>query len=1694
MKRKQQTDNNESSTDIYADADSLLERMDSTDSSTGRQPGRRIHRLTREDVRAFYTRPVVSRDEIDRVRPFVEAQLDKALSLIESLGGDVFRQHEETRRKQERDRIEQEKKEEQANLQALVVQGDPRQYQKALLAMARRENVIVHLGTGMGKTMIALLLIQEHLDGKQIVFLVPSVALVLQQAAFLQANLTQSVSIGKAYNNVVHSEVERRHLADCRIVVATHGAFLELLLHFGDLFTLDKVDLLILDECHHCTGNSPYTSIMNQFYHGLPALQRPRILGLTASPLINVKPSNCHEQSLTQQLEALEKILDSRVVSLGTSNGLAGEHWQVPNDAIEHVVAYSSSNNMPLTLTHRFVEGIHGFRSRSLSQMEHLYTEVGPYCTSLYVREWLTEIKRNNFEQESEEDFQIFTDYLSKFVSYCDSLSSMDKRYGGRSHKLLRLESLIDDELTKMKSMVGLVFVERRITATALNAYFHHRRSQRENEPEVYQSAKSILDNGVRRSAVADEDEDNEYAKRTEFAVDDNQFDDAEDEAVSSSSSSELPVDESGSGGSAGGGQFDDAEDDPYVQYFDQQNQQQQQQHKQRAQRTDGDVVMGSDADYQEDCQPVLIKSEALFRSMKNMFRITNEKKKLSEDEEKELRLEWLHQEASIRNVLDKLRQGDLNVLIATAIVEEGIDVQACSFVVAFDSIRSLKAYIQMKGRARQKDARFYVFQDANPLGEHILLSQYQEVEAAVQSFLREREQVMEAKPAAEHVINMQYTGSSRSTELYAAQCGIYEALNGTVTLRSAKSLLYRFVGCQPMDDTVRSTKAALYAYLPVYDDFNHRLILPPFLTHPPGIRIVSLPEVYRDRSKKDRHNILSIIACVRLHKNGLLNNRLLPLTQEDFDNLRLSALSPPKTVSLRVPTARFCRIDEDAKTTEKKTVRRILQEGDGLEMLKKRLGCECLDLAIVVDAETESAILSCDYSPYKHYHKQLGYWTCKLGDRYDVALSKEQCALLSVFFVVIFNARWKRRTKSGEFVLRSSDWSYAIPDYRIGCIDSSGQFAWDLMTQVIAESKRTEEERIAAVQSYNSIVELVSPRLWTPLYDKTNRYLVFGPSGETCATSFPPTSHEDVYTYKDYYDKVKKMSVSAEARLYKAQRLWDQPIAHSATDDARAKASTDGGDAVGSTVFTQSATAIVDVPELRMPQDLCMESILANPCVALFITILPQYLYFLESYMVAESFAKHCLVHFPKLGQCLRKIDLGEIVTSLSAASCNNGRSYDKLEWLGDAVLKIAMSESILNSKSLGNWSNNLHEGDLSSMRSSMGCNKTLRSLCKHIGFDKFILTKTLARGRWAPASLELAGGASIDDVKTTSKVYADVIEAVLGLVYIRWGYSVILSITDELSLTMERVNREPSVRGMTKPQSEMVDAAIAFTGETSLCDYGLVQEAFTHPTCIDSNCSSYQRLEWLGDAVICLASREWIYKTLYDCQVGEMVQLESTLTSNESLAYLSLKSGLYRFLRPRDQMWPARVDEYSRSVRDGGKGLWGTEPPKSLADIVESVIGAVHSSCGFAAGQKAAAFVLKPIMDLLQESVDIRKQILFHPRDAVADISSPLVKVDKSKGGVVALESADSSVWLDQQCVNVIEQGDKHTVSLDFLDVRILTVADHSSAAALNQACSLLVSILNENDKLMQRVSLARTIAHKNSIVRNKERGLEV
>ncbi|KAH9622866.1 hypothetical protein KSS87_007869 [Heliosperma pusillum] len=128
------------------------------------------------------------------------------------------------------------------------------------------------------------------------------------------------------------------------------------------------------------------------------------------------------------------------------------------------------------------------------------------------------------------------------------------------------------------------------------------------------------------------------------------------------------------------------------------------------------------------------------------------------------------------------------------------------------------------------------------------------------------------------------------------------------------------------------------------------------------------------------------------------------------------------------------------------------------------------------------------------------------------------------------------------------------------------------------------------------------------------------------------------------------------------------------------------------------------------------------------------------------------------------------------------------------------------------------------------------------------------------------------------------------------------------------------------------------------------LLEEALTHSSCTET--VSYQRLEFVGDAVLGLAFANFVYLAYPTVDQGILSLLRAANISTEKLARVAVRNGLYRFVRHNALALDLKVREFALAVESEEEtAVYGgtVKAPKVLADIVESVIAAVYIDSDF-------------------------------------------------------------------------------------------------------------------------------------------------
>lgn len=202
----------------------------------------------------------------------------------------------------------------------------PRRYQEELCAKAIRENVIIYLGTGLGKTFITVLFLNDaHIDsliqsGRKVAFLAPTQDLIKQQAEYINKQVPYRVRVycGRSARCGLHIDHWDKsswdnELENVEILFLTPQVFLNAIA--TSLLQWDQFCAVIFDEFHHAsrsskkkTSNHHYAQLLNhyQVLHNILESPKPRLVGLTAS-LINRMPKD--REDIRSEVEFMERAI-----------------------------------------------------------------------------------------------------------------------------------------------------------------------------------------------------------------------------------------------------------------------------------------------------------------------------------------------------------------------------------------------------------------------------------------------------------------------------------------------------------------------------------------------------------------------------------------------------------------------------------------------------------------------------------------------------------------------------------------------------------------------------------------------------------------------------------------------------------------------------------------------------------------------------------------------------------------------------------------------------------------------------------------------------------------------------------------------------------------------------------------------------------------------------------------------------------------------------------------------------------------------------------------------------------------------------------------------------------------------------------------------------------------------------------------
>jgi endoribonuclease Dicer len=352
-------------------------------------------------------------------------------------------------------------------------------------------------------------------------------------------------------------------------------------------------------------------------------------------------------------------------------------------------------------------------------------------------------------------------------------------------------------------------------------------------------------------------------------------------------------------------------------------------------------------------------------------------------------------------------------------------------------------------------------------------------------------------------------------------------------------------------------------------------------------------------------------------------------------------------------------------------------------------------------------------------------------------------------------------------------------------------------------------------------------------------------------------------------------------------------------------------------------------------------------------------------------------------------------LLNAILASSVNAQQNYQRLETLGDSVLKLVASLSLLERHP--QW----HEGYLSRAKDHIVSNSSLAKASLSEGLAAFIIRRQFAGKKWAPSCL--GGQANAKRKKITaemlsSKILADVVESLIGACYMSvgldGGVAFLRRILPQKDIAwhkpaecVQRINERTEAVLRVPRQIENVEKAIGWSFKRKRH----ILEALTHGSHQQATeqVLSYERMEFLGDAVLdfivtsrtYLASEEsfgpaLLYKSKialvnadllgYLCFDIRVIGLRSTTRKVDNAYELEETEDHEYFWKYLYHSSPTVLDSqaecllrYNRyrpaihqALSEGSEYPWtelaGLQLPKLYSDMIESILGAVYLDSG--------------------------------------------------------------------------------------------------------------------------------------------------
>jgi dsRNA-specific ribonuclease/ERCC4-related helicase len=949
--------------------------------------------------------------------------------------------------------------------------------------------------------------------------------------------------------------------------------------------------------------------------------------------------------------------------------------------------------------------------------------------------------------------------------------------------------------------------------------------------------------------------------------------------------------------------------------------------------------------------------------------------------------------QAQQNDVLEGFASGQFGIMVATNVVEEGLDVAACGLVVMFNAVSTPKAYIQSRGRARHMSSR-YVMMVPESGPDAMFISQ------CIQKAKDGSNTMLHAVRSLASLKQGNCTGARSETDL----AGTYledepsfqsKTTRARVSATAAVNLLYSYCSSLPRDKYIIAGdywEPKFQVRVDGLSGFLCTVTLP--IMCPVKTGECEIPQSSHVKAKR----LAALDACKSLYELGALDEHLFPMdytsrfrevkvssTGLDESNSIIKVRSSPANprASKKAKRLRVCNIRPPEVLSWRRSNISVSDAPGELVYVYEILPNDsfsddsCMNLVVGpcrYGIVTKQRIDKRDLAARK---PPTGHPLFVLVPRAQVEISSEQSSLLLKYGRALHNVTVGKRgvmcseappgndAGEGDVPLADSKSSDAVHDIKAlsvfpeppdrqedkeypsrKCLENfnPGFFLVPLLDPL--------SERIDVITTDN----IDDPMDWSAVRDLVG--FDEAPWDDIC-NIFKPQENLNVLQFRlvlSLHDKRHQIYFTGALNSsMQASTCCDEIVGggryKTFVEYYRLRHGMDIRDATQPMLEGYSQTTIGRSLNGRrifyLIPEIC-RVVPLSPWAVYYIAVLPLW----QSFLAIQAFGRQI-----RLDSIIRFQDFASALQPRVSSAHTERMSYERFEFIGDAVLKALASMTVFQNRPFD------HEGLLTSARDRIVCNSFLCNTSQNLElYNVVVLTGSSIRARswqW------FLGSPQEREVVLSEKLLADCVEALIGIHHLSGGMRRAAKFIADMGILNENVNSfsRPFARPSLTPRDNSRDPRLAspWLGEVesivgyTFCRKELLLEALTHASYTKSKVMSYQRLEFLGDAVIGFVILNGFFHKYPDFPPSELTFLREPALSNELFGRVVIEHGLHKYLWHNSKALNCDIDRITTLLSTEADQVDAAEKgvmPKVLGDMLESIIGAVVADQGMELG----------------------------------------------------------------------------------------------------------------------------------------------